>query len=261
MSTERGPLHPSTLNIPLSLSTADGDIHKADLENAKKIGVPTASSNFDPAKSRTCNSNFEIDEAIKLKSPPDSMVMVNAPWTEMAGEVPFKVKPICAYMNYINSLTVPGTIEKTLEKKNGYSSRFQTSVEIKAGVSAGIFGCNASLEVSTGFTYEETITSETTETWREILESGSYVIYQNCVLYAYWVQQPGGINGAVKVARLMGEYAESGIQWYEREGESYFFVPVFRNDPFTLKYTDALYAPVPYNDIISYVTNSGSNRW
>ncbi|KAF2070674.1 hypothetical protein CYY_008000, partial [Polysphondylium violaceum] len=57
-------------------------------------------------------------------------------------------------------------------------------------------------------------------------------------------------------------YAASGIQWYNKnESAYYFFVPVFRNDPFTLKYSDALYDPVPYDDIISYVTNSGWNRW
>ncbi|KAF2072018.1 hypothetical protein CYY_006652, partial [Polysphondylium violaceum] len=82
MSSESGPLHPSTLEVPLSLLTAayhkDNDIHKADPENAKKIGVPRAliskaaspSSNFDPAGSQTCTSNFQIDKAIKLKTPP-----------------------------------------------------------------------------------------------------------------------------------------------------------------------------------------------
>jgi len=267
MSTKEG-LKIATLSVPISLITAaynkNSDLYEIDPEEAKKQNIPRPLSikpktAFDPNQSVMCESNFQIDKAIKLKTPPDSMVMIKTNWFKMV-DAPFEVKPIAAYMNYIDSFTVPGTQENTLTKKNGYSSRLVVSAEIKAGASAGIYGCNASLEVTTGFSYEQTITSEITETWKQTLPSGSYVVYQNCLLYAYKFHCREGAIFSDKL--FMARYAAQGVKWYSRDdGYFYFFVPVFRNDPFTLKYSDQLYDPVPYDTVIAYVSESGFEKW
>jgi hypothetical protein len=63
-------------------------------------------------------------------------------------------------------------------------NRFGASVEVKARVSVGIFGCEASLEVTTGFSYDQTIETEVTETFKETLAGpAEYWTYQSCLYY------------------------------------------------------------------------------
>jgi len=217
---------------------------------------------FDPEKAEKVKTNFEIDRQIKLKTPPDSLVMIDAGWQKFSKDkIAGQIKPIAAYMNYIDSLTLAGKLEKTIEKKKGFSQKFTASLEIKAGVSAGIFGCEASLEVTTGFSYEQEIKTEVTETWKETLEAGSYCVYQNCILYAVKLVIPLTIT--IDKPLFMEEW-KVWIYTHEYGKPSntfYYFVPCFRNDPFTIKYTDELYRPIMYQELIDYVMGDGWNRW
>ncbi|KAN0037944.1 hypothetical protein ACTA71_000116 [Dictyostelium dimigraforme] len=166
------------------------------------------------------------------------------------------ITPCAAFMRYIDSIPVVGTREETLTKKKGFTTRFNTSTEIKAGVSVGFMGCEASLEVTSKYEYEETVSSETTQTWKQTLTEGTYIIYQNVVVYAYkfYTMDNSQID---KVNRL-----NPGINLRRVKGLPYpvMFVPINRNDSFTLRYQDATWNPVEYDVFTQYLIDN-PNKW
>ncbi|KAM9963943.1 hypothetical protein ACTFIW_005584 [Dictyostelium discoideum] len=207
-------------------------------QSVSSLNNPNDFFNYD--KAQTVNTNFTIDRHIKMKVPPDPLV--------------FAVRPCAAFMRYIKSYPIVGTVEQTLEKKKGFTSRFNTSVEVKASVSTGFFGCEASLEVTTGFEYGETVTSEKTETWKQTLTEGSYIVYQNVLVYAYTA------NLSQKYVNAFNK-GNPGINMRYIDGfGGVIFVPVNRDDPFTLRYKDATWDPVEYNSLIDYLA-ANPNKW
>ncbi|KAM9998410.1 hypothetical protein ACTFIY_008068 [Dictyostelium cf. discoideum] len=188
-------------------------------------------------QAQTVNTNFAIDRNIKMKVPPDPLVFIKIPRSKIVyGKVDLKIKsekrvgwvnsfeiqPCAAFMRYIKSYPIVGTFEQTLEKKKGFTSRFNTSVELKASVSVGFKGCEASLEVKTGFEYEETVTSETTQTWKQTLT-------EEVILF-------------IKIKKLWCYFCTN------------------RDDPFTLRYQDATWDPVEYDSLIDYLA-ANPNKW
>ncbi|KAN0004698.1 hypothetical protein ACTFIU_001936 [Dictyostelium citrinum] len=247
------------------------------LSNAKETSFSVSSSvnpknSFPIEGAQIVNSNFTIDRHIKMKNPPDPLVfikmsrsklvnssvtfLVNAFGTGIILPMTFQctVTPCSGFMRYIKSYPVVGTVETSLEKRKGFTSRFQTSAEIKASASAGFFGCEASLEVSTGFEYEETVSSETIQSWKQTLTEGTYIVYQNALVYAY----------------DFGEYNEDnfnsinqlnpGVNLKRVGNSAFMFVPINRDDPFTLRYQDAVWDPVEYDTLIDYLAEN-PNKW
>ncbi|KAG0343216.1 hypothetical protein BG005_002536 [Podila minutissima] len=157
---------------------------------------------FDLNRCSIVASNFQLDKAISLKDPPDAACIVTVPkgkevQTTLSLKCPHRfghldliitqpvsviAKPCSAYLHYVEAKILSGTEEHTLRKFKGFTSRFTASVEVKAGVKGGIFGCEASLEVTTGFSYGEEITEEKEETWKTTVSPGKYVVYQTVVL-------------------------------------------------------------------------------
>ncbi len=96
------------------------------------------------------------------------------------------IKPVAAHMLYMEKQSVPsGVTEKyTFTKKKGYTSSFEVDASVKLGVSAGIFKCETSLEVTSGFSYGETIETEETESFEEqVVGPNDYWVYQPCIYY------------------------------------------------------------------------------
>ncbi|KAM9998411.1 hypothetical protein ACTFIY_008070 [Dictyostelium cf. discoideum] len=205
---------------------------------------------FEYDQAQTVNTNFAIDGNIKMKVPPDPFVLIkNPPYTEVESvlklntshngkifpiEFTCYVAPCAAFMRYIKSYPIVGTVEQTLEKKKGFTSRFDVSVEIKRNVSIGFKGCEASLEVTTGFDYGETVTSETTETWKQTLTEGKYVDVNH--------SNPG-VN----------------VKYIPELEVSVMFVPI-NHDPFTLRYQNATWDPVEYNPLIKHLA-ANPKKW
>ncbi|KAM9963941.1 hypothetical protein ACTFIW_005582 [Dictyostelium discoideum] len=223
---------------------------------------------FDYGKAQTVNTNFTIDRNIMMKVPPDPLVFIKIPTSKIVQskvslnlegschvDLPCNVVPCAAFMRYIRSYPIVGQVVETLEKKKGFTSRFNVSVDVKAGVSAGFLGCEASLEVTTGFEYGETVTSETTETWTQTLNEGTYIVFQNVLVYAY-------------VITLQEQYLEAFNIWNPGLNMRYvpdlkacvIFVPINRDDPFTLHYQDATWDPVEYDSLIEYLFANPS-KW
>ncbi|KAN0021529.1 hypothetical protein ACTFIU_010136 [Dictyostelium citrinum] len=243
--------------------------------NAKETSFSVSSSvnpknSFEMGDAQIVDTNFTIDRHIKMKNPPDPLVFIKMPSSKLVNSsvtfyvdvmgfimpIPFSctVTPCSGFMRYIKSYPVVGTVEKSLEKRKGFTSRFQTSAEIKASASAGFFGCEVSLEVTTGFEYEETVTSEIIETWKETLTEGTYIVYQNVLVYAY----------------DFGEYKEKnfnsinknnpGVNLKRVGNNAVMFVPINRDDPFTLRYQEAVWDPVSYDTLIDYLV-ANPNKW
>ncbi|KAN0032364.1 hypothetical protein ACTFIV_006257 [Dictyostelium citrinum] len=148
---------------------------------------------------------------------------------------------------------VVGTIEQTLEKKKGFTIRFNTSVEIKASASVGFFGFEASLEVTTGFEFEETISAETTLTWKQTLNEGTYIVYQNVLVYAYIFPFIESNHQAINKSN-----PGVNLRHIPSLNSSLMFVPINRDDPFTLRYSDAVWEPVEYDTMIDFLASNPS---
>ncbi|KAH7041837.1 hypothetical protein BKA57DRAFT_472788 [Linnemannia elongata] len=241
---------------------------------------------FDLNRCAVVESNFQLDKAVSLKNPPDAACIVTVPkGKEVQTTVPLRckirmgtifdtiisfpvsavAKPCSAYLHYVEAKILSGTEEHTLRKFKGYTSRFTTSVEVKAGVKAGIFGCEASLEVTTGFSYGEEITEETEETWKTTVSPGRYVVYQTIVLYAYRFDPSTIHAGSQPVTKANIREHNPSIRFYDGKGSFsqylYFFVPLYRNSPFTIPYHDDLVDDVGYDTLIAHLMDPGFSKW
>ncbi|KAK5575482.1 hypothetical protein RB653_006615 [Dictyostelium firmibasis] len=244
--------------------------------NVKKPSFFVSSFNnpqnsFNLENAQTVNTNFTIDRHIKMKNPPDPLVFIKMPESKLVhSTIKLKIKvagvdlnfpvtcsvvPCAGFMRYIKSYPIVGTVEQTLEKKKGFTSRFAVSTEVKASVSTGFFGCEASLEVSTGFEYEETVTSETTQTWKQTLTEGTYIVYQNVLVYAYILYI---------TPELMDDFNRYNpgvdIKFMKSLNMFVMFVPINRDDPFTLRYQDSVWDPIEYDTLVSYLAENPS-KW
>ncbi|KAF2071564.1 hypothetical protein CYY_007116 [Polysphondylium violaceum] len=234
------------------------------VENGMQPDLP---KKFDPSQAVEVTSNFEIDRQIKLKDPPDSLVMVNTQFMDfqfLTDDHLDQMKPIAAYLIYLDSLTIPGTMSKAYSLKKGFTSNFEASVDVKASVSGGIEGvCDASLEVTTGFEYDETMQTEETVTTTETLTEGQYCIFQNGLLYGLKITIKSAVtlSGPLYLGILNITVYPPKDKINQPTYILYCFSSCYRNDPFTIRYSDDLYSPLSYEELIDYVTGDGWDRW
>eukprot|EP01132_Coremiostelium_polycephalum_P000434 gene434-549_t len=247
-------------------------IHPSDNVNFL-ITSSDAKRSFNMNDAQIVDTNFGIDRTIVSKVPPDPLVFLKLPSRKVVRttvalrisnfiSLPFYFDsiPCCAFMRYVQTIPIVGTVEKSLEKKKGYTTRFQVSVELKAKVSAGIMGCDASLEVSTEFQYEKTVNEEKTEYWKQTLTEGSYIVYQNAIIYAYkWFNYDHSNQENRNLFKLLNTH-NPGLKLHLIDNNAYFFVPVNRNDPFTLRYSENVWNPAKYDDLIDFLTQNPS-KW
>ncbi|KAG0043270.1 hypothetical protein BGZ83_011644 [Gryganskiella cystojenkinii] len=240
---------------------------------------------FDLNRCAIVESNFQLDKAISLKNPPDAACIVTVPKGKevettvllntrlnigsISIVMPFPVvvhtKPCSAYLHYVEAKILSGTEEHTLRKFKGYTSRFTASVEVKASASAGIFGCETSLEVTTGFSYGQEITDEKEETWKTTVAPGRYVVYQTIVMYAYRLDPSTIKIGSSHVDKANIRQNNPSIKFYDGKGAFskylYFFVPMYRNSPFTIPYNDDLVDDVGYDTLVHHLMENGFSKW
>ncbi|KAM9997934.1 hypothetical protein ACTFIY_007576 [Dictyostelium cf. discoideum] len=212
-------------------------------------------------------TNKSIDDNINMKSPPDPFVFLKM-GDIVVGQICLciggntyidyrcYVAPCAAFAKYIKSYPVVGTVETTLEKKKGFTTRFKTTDDIKANVSVGFKGCEASLEVTTGYEYEETITSETTKTWKQTLTEGKYSVYQNVIVYAFML--PGFPKSYIEDLNKTNPGAN--LMFVPKLNGMVMFVPIYRDDPFTIHYKDFVWDPIEYNTMIGLLIEN-LDKW
>jgi hypothetical protein len=158
-------------------------------------------------------------------------------------------KPVGAYMVYLKKEFIPqGISEKhAFTKRKGYTSSYTASIEIKATAGFNVFGCETSLEVTTGFSYTSTIEEETTETWeRTVTGPAEFWTYQPVLVYATQIRDTPDMR-----SYLQRDY-------FSKNGKLYIFTPVFRNSP-TVSNTPV--NPLDYKDFTNYLINDGFSKW
>ncbi|WP_143097042.1 hypothetical protein [Myxococcus fulvus] len=213
-------------------------------------GKTRADLNFPDVK-----NDYELDNALIGQTVTSNGCVVKAPWVRKDFNTPGYwsegyIKPCAAYLSYIKKDTVPSgtSIEYSLTKKKGFSRQFTASTEVKVGVSAGIFGCETSLEVTTGFSYSETINEETTETWKKTLTGPQdYWTFQPVLLYAWKVN-----------ANALSYMSPKPSLYYTSGKTTYIFSPVFRNSPSTI---DKDIGYLSLQTVIEYMCNEAWSRW
>ncbi|KAF2069006.1 hypothetical protein CYY_009675 [Polysphondylium violaceum] len=223
------------------------------------------------------STNHQIDRQVLLKTPPDSAVFIaknhnkkivtsihiSPPPQTLEGQVAigigllvpscnFEVYPCAAFMRYVKSYPIVGTVTQTLEKRRGFTRRFSVSLSVTLGVSAGIGGCESNLSVTTEFSQEETISTEKTESWSQTLTEGKYSVFQNALVYAFKLLDKDKFD--------QFKSNNKDIEFFEIKGDHYFFAPVNRNDAFTIHYSDSDNEPVEYDDLIKYLV-SHPEKW
>ncbi|KAF9170869.1 hypothetical protein BGX21_008220 [Mortierella sp. AD011] len=223
---------------------------------------------FNLSKVAIAETNFQIDQNTQLKTPPDTACIVKIAGdkevkTTLGFRIPgdfqtfsydFYAKPCAAYLHYVESKTIPGDETHTFRKFKGFTTRFDTSVSITSGISAGVFECNVSLEVTTNFSYGQEITEQTEETWTSTIHAGNYVVFQPVIVYAYRIAQPQHIPALTT--------SFPNIKFHKSGSDYFIFAPVFRNSPFTVKFENDFYDDVPYDTLIDYlVSDEGFAKW
>nr|AAB19231.1 The knockout of this gene causes small aggregate formation in Dictyostelium; Method: conceptual translation supplied by author [Dictyostelium discoideum] len=212
---------------------------------------------------------WAIDRHIKMKNPPDPFVFIKMPSSKLVQsqlklyyenegykDIPVWITPCSAFMRYIKSYPIVGTVTETMEKKKGFTNRFLSTSETKASVSVGFFGCESSMEVTSGYEYEDTVTSEETRSWSQTLNEGSYIVYQNVLVYAYIIY-----GGSYKpYIDQMNKFNPGLNIKFFREDKCIFFVPINRDDAFTLRYQDNTWDPVEYDVLIDYL-GQNQDKW
>ncbi|KAM9958308.1 hypothetical protein ACTFIW_001170 [Dictyostelium discoideum] len=194
-----------------------------------------------------------IDDNINMKAPPDPFVFIKM-GDIVVGSISLciggntyiesrcYVTPCAAFAKYIKSYPIVGTVETTIEKKKGFTTRFKTTNEINAKVSASFKGCEASLE--------------TTKTWKQTLTEGKYSVYQNVIVYAFIL--PGVQKNRVETLNKTNPGAN--VKYVPFLNGMVMFVPIYRDDPFTIHYNDFVWDPIEYNTMIGLLVEN-SNKW
>ncbi|MFY1825592.1 hypothetical protein ACN47A_06755 [Myxococcus fulvus] len=169
-------------------------------------------------------------------------------------QVAASMKPIAAYLAYIKKDSVPSGVQEgyTLRKKKGFSRQFTTSTEVKSSVTAGFMACEATLEVTTSFSYSETIEEEVEETWTKTLTGPQdYWTFQPVVIYAIRIPKWRSNFGGER-------YGTIGPYYFFRNDNAYSFMPLFRNSPSTL---DREIGYLSLQTVAEYLQNEAWGRW
>ncbi|KAN0023290.1 hypothetical protein ACTFIU_011457 [Dictyostelium citrinum] len=235
----------------------------------KLVSYKNYEQNFDFENAKVVSTNFAIDRHIKMKNPPDPFVFIKMPASKLVQsqvklfyenegykDVPVWITPCSAFMRYIKSYPIVGTVTETMEKKKGFTNRFLSTSETKASVSVGFFGCESSMEVTSGYEYEDTVTSEETRSWSQTLNEGSYIVYQNVLVYAYIIY---GGDYKPYIDKMNKFNPGLNIKFF-RDDKCIFYVPINRDDAFTLRYQDNTWDPVEYDVLIDYL-GKNQDKW
>ncbi|KAF2073629.1 hypothetical protein CYY_005048 [Polysphondylium violaceum] len=235
-------------------------LSKLPNELQEKIKPQLAFRNFDMTKCQTAKNNMEISAITSSQEYPEPMCKFYFPTSSFVSfGLDVICKPVACYLDFIGNKVVPYQDEYTLTKKKGSTVINSMSTEVTASASAGIFGCEVSMSVTTGYNYSKTITEEVTETWKQTLNEGDYYTYQNYMLYVYNIVDADAFNfndWAHKVRDNFGETIYTG-----KNGKLYFFLPVFRDDAFTKRYKEDFYSTVSRVDLKNFLMNEGFNNW
>lgn len=148
-------------------------------------------ANLNTSISKLCNTTQQIDHELVSQNPNIHCGISDKKWIYIGGG--YKIKPIFAYLRYIQTKTIPEKVETTYEftKEKGIERSWGISLEISQKISAKFEICESETEIKLGFNYSEKITEKTTEIWTEkVTGPATFYIYQPCVVYSVFNEKP-----------------------------------------------------------------------
>ncbi|KAN0037969.1 hypothetical protein ACTA71_000141 [Dictyostelium dimigraforme] len=156
------------------------------------------------------------------------------------------------------------TNEATYElvQKKGSTTAQTWWSETTASVGGSFKGVDMSVSVSTGYKYEKTYTEETVTGWKEMLQKGDYMLYQNKVVYAYEIRIVDN-EDPVYIAAQMNytyNYDKTCPKAYTRGG-LFYFVDFFIDDPFFKPLSTDLYQTFTLDEVSNYLMTDGWKLW
>jgi len=167
---------------------------------------------------------------------------------------PTVTKPIGAYLDYISKTSVPDGVshEHTFTKKKGFHHSWSASVEVKATAGGNIMGCDISLEVTTGFTYESGMDEEIEESWKDTV-TGPVDLWSLQAVLMYCTRVENNSDVEIELNKLDITY------WIDKDKAFvYFLTPVYRNVPTIV--SNQLETVDP-NEFIDYLSGDGIEKW
>lgn len=243
---------------------------------------------FDLRGMDAVDNDFHIDMLMTLQDPPKAACLIDVlthqafsfllplscnqliklsegHYLELSRALEFNmaVLPVAAYLHYNGTKVLSGTETHSLTMRKGFTKKFSASVDVKVKASLSISGCDVGMEVMTGFHYDQTISTKQEETWTTTVMPGKYVMYQLVLMYKFHINMLNFWEEEDSVERSWSIYrANPNIKFYdcvEDDGSlkyKYFFMPVYKNRPFTIPYSDSLFSTMSFDKLRDYLITS-----
>lgn len=150
---------------------------------------------FESSINKFINNTQELDNyLVDMYNPNRYCGIKDKNWTDINNNQN-KIKPIFAYLNYIETYSIPeGTQEEyTFEKIKGTVKTWSISVNITHSVGANIGFAQSNTSISLGFDYSSQISETIRQSWvKTVTGPVTYYVYQPVIVFA--LDQPNGYN-------------------------------------------------------------------
>jgi hypothetical protein len=129
----------------------------------------------------------ELDNyLVDLENPNTYCGINNKNWLDINNER-YKMKPIFAYLKYIEKKLVPSGMEQTytFKKIKGSVKTWSISINITQSIEASIGPVQSNTSISLGFDYSKQISEQTEETWEQKVKGPvTFYVYQPVIVFA-----------------------------------------------------------------------------
>jgi hypothetical protein len=152
-------------------------------------------NDFNTSINKFVNNTQELDNhLIDLYKPNRICGINNKNWIDISNNNN-RMKPIFAYLKYIEKKVIPEGTEREHEFKKikGTVKTWSISVNITTSIGASFKFVEASTSISLGYDYSQQISESIEETWRDkVTGPATYYVYQPVIVFA--LDQPNGYN-------------------------------------------------------------------
>ncbi|KAN0023464.1 hypothetical protein ACTFIU_010752 [Dictyostelium citrinum] len=246
-------------------------IHINDVELEKHFSNLSSLRDFDLNKSTTCKNNSDITDATTNQTLPQPFVMCDAEWSKQvyfyvgyqqnkstSVDYRFKVvaKPVACYLRYLYDQRVSGfNVDVPLTQMKGSPFIKAYSRTAQEGLFDGVSTCEKTLELTTGFNYDQIGDEELYSHVNQKLSENYYFVYQNYMIYAFELLEYDYYRSYKWL------FDSNGVVVYDNGSRAFMFLPVMRSDSFASRYDSLAYSTISFNDAVNYLMKDGAKRW
>ncbi|EGG17867.1 hypothetical protein DFA_08868 [Cavenderia fasciculata] len=220
---------------------------------------------FDYANSLVTTNDFGIDQTLKLKNPPDPVILLDLPFHEIEDDPYYNLgfKPFAIYAKYLKSVTTLTRQTFKFPKYRGSTVAFDND-KIKH-----VARYESKFDIQTKYNYtESTLTNPAVLEWEAQVDPGKYTAWQTVMIYA--LRGDLGFDEDKKK-----EKKKSDERKEEKEGtiggsllppviykgnHSYHLFAVYRDDCYLIKNKEQIYKPPEFNVFVESIFDRGFTR-